>query len=218
MAKHERNGIRKTREELRKRRTPSLGYYLIVTDTKETERNYLYGLRDSIPEKLQGKLVIKVSKTKTSRLVEEAMELASLNPQYGEPWIVFDRDEVNDFDGIVKDAKEHGINVGWSNPCIEIWFQAYFGSMPNYSGSVKCCEEFSRKFTATTSTIYKKSDDDIYDKLCVYGDEKQAIKVAKEKFAEHRSNGKCKPSEMQPATTLYMLVEEIKNKIDAEEK
>ena len=33
-----------------KRRVPELGYYFIVTDTEETEQNYMYGLRDSIPK------------------------------------------------------------------------------------------------------------------------------------------------------------------------
>ena len=49
----DRNGKRKTREQLSKRRVPELGYYFIVTDTKETEQNYLLGLRDSIPKELQ---------------------------------------------------------------------------------------------------------------------------------------------------------------------
>ena len=59
-----------------RRRVPELGYYLVVTDTKDTEKNYMNGLRDSIPEKLKGKLVVKVSETKTDRLVSEAIEAA----------------------------------------------------------------------------------------------------------------------------------------------
>ena len=101
MPRVERNGKRKTRDQLSKQRIPELGYYFIVTDTKETEQNYMLGLRDSIPEHLQGKLVIKVIKKKTKDLVEEARDLASLHPQYGEPWIVFDRDQVKDFDEII---------------------------------------------------------------------------------------------------------------------
>ena len=42
----DRSGQRKTREQLSKRRVPELGYYFIVTDTKETEQNYMIGLRD----------------------------------------------------------------------------------------------------------------------------------------------------------------------------
>jgi len=55
MARTERIGKRKTREQISKQRTSELGYYFIVTDTKETEQNYMYGLRDSIPKDLQGK-------------------------------------------------------------------------------------------------------------------------------------------------------------------
>ena len=136
MASFERNGNRKVRGQLFKRRIPELGYYFIVTDTKETEQNYMFGLRNSISPELQGKLVIKVVKTKTKNLVEEALNLASLNPQYGEIWIIFDRDQVPDFDEIISEAISKGINIGWTNPCIEEWFSAYFGAMPTYANSV----------------------------------------------------------------------------------
>lgn len=43
MASFERNGNRKVRGQLFKRRIPELGYYFIVTDTKETEQNYMFG-------------------------------------------------------------------------------------------------------------------------------------------------------------------------------
>lgn len=119
MANLERNGSRKIRRQLFKQRIPKLGYYFIVTDTKETEQNYMFGLRNSIPPELQGKLVIKVVKTKTKNLVEEALNLASLNPQYGEIWIIFDRDQVQNFDEIISEAITKGINIGWTNPCIE---------------------------------------------------------------------------------------------------
>lgn len=55
----ERNGQRKTRNQLPKRK-PELGYYYIVTDTEETEKNFLLGLQNSMPEYLQRKLIIKV--------------------------------------------------------------------------------------------------------------------------------------------------------------
>jgi hypothetical protein len=120
MSVNKRTGQRKRREQLSKRRTPKLGYYFIITDTKETEQNYMHGLRDSIPKELQGKLVIKVSQTSTANLVDEAKSLAALQPQYGEPWIIFDRDQVKNFDEIIYKAESENINVGWSNPCIEI--------------------------------------------------------------------------------------------------
>lgn len=212
----ERNGKRKTREQLSKRRIPELGYYFIVTDTKETEQNYMIGLRDSIPKELQGKLVIKVCKAKTVELVNEALNMASLQPQYGEPWIVFDRDQVKNFDQIISLAKEKGINVGWSNPCIEIWFSAYFGAMPTYLDSVACCSGFAEDYFKITGQNYQKADIAIYSKLCRFGDEKQAFVIAKQKLQENQHNGRTTPSQMCPATTLSFLIEEIKNKIEKE--
>lgn len=70
MAKEDRRGKRKPREQSRKLRTPELGYYYIVTDTDQTEKNYLEGLRNSIPETLKDKIVIKVSKARTVDLVK----------------------------------------------------------------------------------------------------------------------------------------------------
>lgn len=214
MARIERNGNRKTRDQFAKKRVPELGYYFIVTDTKETEQNYMHGLRDSIPSDLQGKLVIKVVKTKTKNLVEEAMDLASLHPQYGETWIIFDRDQVQNFDEIIWQAREKGIHVGWTNPCIEEWFCAYFGKMPTYADSVSCCSGFGKIFENATNQKYEKSDTAIYKKLIRFGNEDEAIKLVQKKLCEHRANGKTKPSEMNPCTTVHLLVDEIKAKTE----
>lgn len=213
MAKNQRNGQRKSRSIGSKSRTPDLGYYFIVTDTEETEQNYMYGLRDSIPNEFRERLIIKVRQTKTANLVTEALEQAALQPQYGEPWIIFDRDQIVNFDSIIQQAKDAGIGVAWSNPCIEIWFNAYLGAMPTYQTSVECCNGFSAAFEKETKQKYEKSDKRIYNKLCQYGNESSAITLAENKLKECVLNGADKPSEMCPATTVHKLVKEIKDKI-----
>lgn len=218
MANLERNASRKIRRQLFKQRIPKLGYYFIVTDTKETEQNYMFGLRNSIPPELQGKLVIKVVKTKTKNLVEEALNLASLNPQYGEIWIIFDRDQVQNFDEIISEAITKGINIGWTNPCIEEWFSAYFGAMPTYANSVSCCNGFEQIFERNAHQKYVKSDLAIYEKLNRFGNEEKAIRIATQKMHDHRIQGKYKPSEQIPGTTVHLLVDEIKSKINQKEK
>jgi len=208
-----RDGGRKSREQLSRRRTPELGYYIIVTNAKETEQNYFYGLRDSIPKELQGKLVIKVCRSKTAVMVDEALRIASLHPQYGEPWIIFDRDRVMDFDRIIELAQEKGVHVGWSNPCIEVWFHTYFGTMPAFADSVSCCSGFRDTYCRVCGQDYSKTDDDVYRKLCRFGDEEQAIRIAKQKNLEHQRNRITSPSEMCPATTVHILVEKIMKSI-----
>lgn len=209
----DRTGRQKTREQRMKRRVPELGYYFIVTDTKETEQNYILGLRDSFPAHIQGKLVIKVWKARTVDLVEKALEMASLHPQFGEPWIIFDRDQVPNFDAIITAAQQQGIHVGWSNPCIEIWFHTYFGSMPTHQESVSCCAGFSKKYKHIVDQTYEKADRSIYEKLCKFGNENTAISIAETKYAEYKNQCITLPSKMCPCTTVHILVKELKGKV-----
>lgn len=212
MAKTDRIGKRAPRSAF-KTRIPDLGRYFIYTDADETEEKYMYGLRDSLPQEFQGRIVIKVSKVKTGKLVDACREQVSLQPQYCEPWIVFDRDEVPNFDDIIKEAEGHGINVGWSNPCIEIWFDAYFGTMhTDWLASPICCQKFSDVFEKYTGKEYKKSNPQNYNLLTRYGDESAAIKIAEKKLEHYLSNGPTAPSRMCPCTTLHRLVNEIRKK------
>ena len=214
MGRGDRRGKRKSREQSIKRRIPELGYYYIVTDTDQTEKNYLEGLRDSIPEELKGKIVIKVTKSKTVDLVKACKEGASLYPQYSEPWIVFDRDRVKDFDNIIKNAEQSGVHSGWSNPCLEIWLYAYFGCMPNIQDSVSCCNRFAIEYERRTRQKYDKAEKDLYKKLCEFGDEENAIKIAQQKRRQCVGNGLILPSEMIPCTQLDELINAIKTKLD----
>ena len=209
-----RNGVRKTRGQSSKFRKPQLGYYIIVTDTKDTEKNYLYGLHDSIPKELQEKLVIKVfNDINTNKLVTKVKDLASKHSQYSEPWIIFDRDQVENFNEIISEAEAKGIHVGWSNPCIEIWFSAYFGMMPTFQNSVECCKGFEKLYSKHTKQKYCKSDSSIYSKLCQHGNEENAISVAEKKYVSCNKSNRKKPSEMYPCTTVHKLIREIKTKI-----
>lgn len=61
MAKGDRTGNRKTREQRRRLKVPELGYYLIVTDTEATERCFFTGLHNSLPEEMKQKLVIRLN-------------------------------------------------------------------------------------------------------------------------------------------------------------
>lgn len=213
MAQEDRRGKRAGRSNFRTR-VPDLGHYFIVTDTAETEKNYIHGLRDSLPGSLQGRIVIKVSQAKTDELVRVCQEQAALQPQYAEPWIIFDRDQVDGFDQIIATAKQEGVHVGWSNPCIEIWFDAYFGKMHTYQDSVACCREFANTFEKKTGQKYKKSSSRIYTMLNRHGDEAKAIKIAESRLAQHLKDGIDKPSEMCPCTTIHRLVNEIKDKAE----
>ena len=185
-----RSGKRKDRNQRVGIRVPELGYYLIVTDTEETEKNYFEGLRDSIPAELKDRLVIKVEKAKTVEL-----------------------DQVKGFDDIIQAAEKSGVGAGWSNPCFEVWMYAYFGEMPAIWESYTCCDRFADKFEKVTGQKYFKKDKDIYRKLVQYGNEEKAIQIAERRCKKCLNDGKNKPSEMWPACMVQQLVGEIRKKI-----
>ena len=211
MTRKERNGKRKSRRINSK--IPSLGYYLIVTDTEATERCFFNGLHQALPEEVRNKLVIKVVETKTRAMIDKCQELTAYEAQFRIPWIVFDRDQVQGFDDIITEAKRKDIEVGWSNPCFEIWMYAYFGAMPAIQDSWTCCSEFGRVYESKTGQKYSKADEKMYGKLCMAGDEEKAIQIAQQKLEQCEREGKTKPSEMYPATTVHKLVGEIRGKI-----
>ena len=70
MARKDRTGNRKTREQRQPLKIPELGYYLVITDTEATERCYFQGLYKELPKEIQNKLVIKVVETKTRTMIE----------------------------------------------------------------------------------------------------------------------------------------------------
>lgn len=213
MAKKDRTGNRKTRDQRKQFKTPELGYYLIVTDTEATERCFFTGLHQAMPENVRNKLVIKVIETKTCTMIDKCMELMAYDAQYRIPWIVFDRDQVQGFDDIIAEAVNKGIQVGWSNPCFEIWMYAYFGSMPAIQDSWTCCSDFGRVYENKTGQKYSKADEQMYGKLSKAGDEEKAIQIAQHKLEQCIREGKTKPSEMCPCTTVHELVGEINGKV-----
>ena len=209
-----RAGKRKDRNARYATRTPILGYYLIVTDTEETEKNYFEGFKNSIPAAIRERIVIRVEKAKTTyNLVERTLELCSSQAQQRIPWIVFDRDEVKDFDSLIREAERNGIQAGWSNPCFEIWMFGYFGEMPNVNDSVACCNRFAAKFEKETGHPYEKNDKAIYMRLNTHGSFEAAYLLAERYLEEAEIEGK-RPSESYPGCTVHKLVKEIKDKIE----
>lgn len=203
------NGVRKTRST--QTRVPELGYYLIITEAKETEKNYFNGLKDSLPEDIKSKITIKTIVSDTKSLKYKTERIQAEEAGYKQVWVVFDRDQNDTFDSLINDVESLGASAGWSNPCFEIWMHTYFGEMPNHQASTKCCEGFSNAFKLKTKKEYKKNDKDLYKRLTHFGNEEKAISIAEAKLKEARRKANT-PSKMCPATTVYQLVKEIRGK------
>lgn len=107
-----------------------LGHYLIVTDGERTEPNYFNGMKEHLPDDIRNNINIHIATSKTNKqLVDKALEIKNKKPNINNTWIIFDKDRIDSklFKRILKVAAKSDINIAWSNPCIEIWFLAYFG-------------------------------------------------------------------------------------------
>lgn len=189
-------------------RPKELGNYYIVTDARETEKNYFEGLRASFPANLQDKIEIKVCDVSSYKdLIPEALK-GRQKAQFRQLWLVFDRDQIPNFDEILDKAQAEKIEVGWSNPCFELWLAAYFsGKVPNYSDSKECVEAFKVLYKRATKREYSKNEKNLYDTLTKHGDEAKALTAARVQYENERRVKPCASESF--CTAVHRLVQEL---------
>ncbi|MET9479089.1 RloB family protein [Streptomyces sp. NPDC006638] len=99
---------------------------LVVCGSKETERQYLQGLRDHLRNPAVS-VVVRGKACSPTQLVEYARGQWDLNRDgYDEVWCVFDVDEYPDVAASALLARRYGIRIAVSNPCFELWLLLHF--------------------------------------------------------------------------------------------
>lgn len=116
---------------------------------------------------------------------------------YDQVWCVFDRDEHKYIELAFELAKQHGLNLAFSNPNFELWFLLHFRDQKSpitRHGTVRALRRYLGH--------YKKSDD-IYSKL------RRRQPVAIRRARELRSARRSGPglAARNPFTTVDRLVE-----------
>lgn len=219
----------KKRREARKQRqheikTPKANSYLIVTEGKRTEPYYFNGLRKLIVEKTGGMVnVVELPSidihgegSSTGKLIEVTEQLVKeAKVLYQNIWIVFDKDDFEDFDQAIIEGLNKGYHVAWSNQAFEYWLYLHF----HYSDSALHRDAWNDKLDEIFKEYrlgdesYQKNYEDIYNMVNIYDGVNTAIRNAKSRMASFRDNID-KPSEFDPGTTVYQLVEELKKYLD----
>lgn len=152
---------------------PRANSYLIVTEGECTEPLYFKGMKKLIQEKIGG--VVDVVEQpfidvhgegcSTNKLVELTDRLIKdAKIMYQNVWIVFDKDDFDDFDQAILEGMTRGYNMAWSNQSFEYWLYLHF----NYSDSAlhrhqwnAKLDEIFRKNNLGDGT-YQKNYDEIY--------------------------------------------------------
>ena len=220
--------FKKRRREREQRRheykTPRANSYLIVTEGERTEPFYFKGLEKQIEDKIGGRIdvvsapVIEIrgegsSTGKLIELTERIVKEAKII--YQNIWVVFDKDDFEDFDRAIADGTEKGYKIAWSNQSFEYWLYLHF----YYSDSALHRDEWSKKLDGIFQQNhfgngkYQKNYKDIYSMVDSCGGVDTAIKNAKRRMAGFKS-GFDKPSEYDPGTTVHELVQELKQYLE----
>lgn len=220
--------FKKRREERKQRRheykTPKANSFLIVTEGKRTEPLYFKGIQKLIKEKVGG--IIDVVETplidihgegcSTEKLIEITEKLVKeAGIIYQNIWLVFDKDDLEDFNQAIEDAANKGYKTAWSNQSFEYWLYLHF----YYSDSALHRDIWNEKLNDIFEQFqlgdgtYQKNYDEIYNLVNSFDGMNTAIKNAKRRMVSFR-DGVDKPSEYDPGTTVYKLVQELKVYLD----
>ncbi len=184
-----------TREE-RKR-------FLIVCEGKKTEPNYFIGFRNP-----RADISVHGTGANTRGVVEQAITLrdavAKSADAYDRVWCVFDRDSfpANKFNAALQLAQCEGINVAYSNEAFEIWYLLHF----DYHDAAMSRYAYKDKLTQLLNHEYLKNSTNMYAEL--YSRQSDAITNAKRLHSGYKP---CCPEKDNPSTTVYLLVEELRN-------
>lgn len=220
--------FKKKRADRRQRqheyRKPKANSFLIVTEGECTEPFYFKGMEKQIKEKIGGVIdvieapVIDVhgEGCSTGKLIEAAEQLVKeAKIIYQNIWVVFDKDDFEDFDEAIKDGINKGYKIAWSNQSFEYWLYLHFC----YSDSALHRDDWNKKLDEIFKQYhlgdgkYRKNYEDIYNMVNAYDGVTAAINNAKRRMINFNVK-KCIPSEYDPGTMVYKLVEELKQFID----
>lgn len=219
----------KKRREARKQRkreykVPKSNSFLIISEGERTEPLYFKRIKALIDDKIGGRIdIIDIplidiygSGASTGKLIEITERIVQkANIMYQNVWVVFDKDDFEDFDKAIETAEKKGYKIAWSNQSFEYWLYLHF----DYSDAALHREYWNKKLDDIFKRYelgegkYLKNYDNIYDIVNSFGGVNKAIKNAKRRMKDFQKEY-TKPSDYNPGTTVYELVEELKKYLD----
>ena len=193
--------------------------FLIVTEGKKTEPNYLNRLKDELEATNRFNIEVSIEgkgKATTALVNKIIRQIENCNQEYDRVWAVFDKDAFNDFDDAISLAKSKNINCAWSNESFELWLLLHFKNVSAPTGRKKLFEELE---AAIRSALHKnnpealfdlsKGNDKIYELVTNLGSEADAIKRAAALKSKYKASDK--PSKQNPCTHMDSLIHELRH-------
>ena len=189
--------------------------FLIVCEGKKTEPLYFEALikdctssvREVIIEGEGRATSVLVEQTKT---IKEDLELHNAM-SFDRVWIVFDKDDFDDFNAAIAKARRYGFKTAWTNEAFELWYILHFEYLDTGISRHDYLEKLGdafRKRMGVDNFWYKKGDPEIYHLLQKYGNEEVAKRHAKRLRTLFHGNDYASH---KPCTMVDLLVEELEH-------
>lgn len=202
-------------------RNPKVDSYLIVTEGERTEPFYFDGLKKRIEAKNRGNLhVVRIDVKGKGRSTRKLIDYAektvkNAKKMYENVWLVFDKDDFADFDEAIRNADEKRFYVAWSNQSFEYWLFLHFEDCPSGLYRKDWVDKLDKIFRekGLGTGGYTKVCEDIFEIADGNGSVKAAVSRAKKRMSEF-DGSRQNPSDFDPGTTVYQLVEELMQYLD----
>lgn len=126
-------------------------------------------------------------------------------------WIIFDKDDFDDFNEAINKAKQLGFQSAWTNESFELWYCLHFEYLNtgiSRSDYIRKLEDTFKIKTGDSSFKYKKGNPENYKLLKKHGDEnlaKRFAKMLRKCYADHDY------ATHNPCTMVDKLVEELEH-------
>lgn len=180
----------------------------IFCNASETEPNYFENFKNDFKKSKIVDLEIEIIK-RGGKSPLDIVKYAIINGGSAqEIWVVFDKDHY-DIECAIELAKKNAIKIAWSNESFELWFLLHFNLVTTSMDRKVCLNKVIDAFKNTFKKNYAKNNTESYELLKPYM--KIAISRAKKIHQEAELDGK-RPSNSNPCTTVYKLVESLLKK------
>ena len=199
-------------------REPKPDSFLIISEGKETEPNYFRGLAQYINNRYGQSVDVRTPIIElqgegrcTVSLVHLVAQIAARSHMlYSQVWILFDKDDFEDFDEAVNLCKVYGFKAGWSNQSFEYWLYLHFDYLDSALHRSELCSKLDQVFKRYNicDDGYKKNDKLIFEHVSANGGLKRAVRNAKN--IDDKYEETIPPSRRDPCTKVYKLIVELK--------
>ena len=177
----EAKAAKKRKENVRDRQVR----FLIVCEGTKTEPLYFEALVTNYTSTVRN-VTIEGEGRATVALVEKALEIKkALECQnamtFDRVWVVFDKDDFEDFNEAIALARRYGFKSAWTNEAFELWYYLHFEYLDtgiNRVAYIEKLEEALIKRTGDVNFKYKKGNRVNYQLMQTYGREDLAKRFA----------------------------------------